>query len=214
MKRITVFGGGIAHGLWDKQGGWSERLREDLYTRTVDTKGSEHFELYNLAIRGDSSQNILDRFGHNMNSLVKHGENVEQTTILHVGGNDAQFIYEEDEVRTPPEEFRENLEELLEKSRGRSEYTFVMTLMPVKDEAAKPIPDKGGRSYTDNRMKEYSSIVREVAEGKEDVIVFDLYKLMKGKQDEVLEDGIHPNSEGHKLIYKRLEKKLSNHGII
>ena len=214
MKRIAVFGGGIAHGLWDKNGGWSERLRKELYARTIETNGSDHFELYNFAIRGDSSQQILDRFQSNMGSLEEHGDDVEQITILHVGGNDAQFIYEEDEVRTPPEKFQENVEKLLDQALEGSEKVVIMTLMPVQDEDASPIPAKSGRSYTNNRMKEYSKIIREAAGREEDVVLFDLFKLFNGKQDEMLEDGIHPNTEGHQLIYKKLKNKLSNEEII
>ena len=211
MNRITVFGGGTAHGLWDSQGGWSHRLRTNLYKRTIDTNGEEHWELYNLAIRGDSSQDIKERFKDDLEETMKHEDEAEQITILHVGGNDAQFIYEEDDVRTSPEDFEANLKEIVEQSKEKSDTTILMGMIPV-DEEPKPIPDSGGRSFTANRMKHYHGIIQEVAEEKE-VLLLDLFKQFKGNSD-LYQDGLHPNNEGHKVIFQELQEMMQKEDLI
>jgi lysophospholipase L1-like esterase len=212
MKRITVFGGGTAHGLWDSKGGWSQRLRNYLYKRTIDTNGEEHWEVYNLAIRGDSSQDIRKRFQRDLKETMKHNEDAEQITVFHVGGNDAQFIYEEDDVRTSPEDFRANLEHIVEQSSDHSDTTVLMGMIPVEEDP-KPIPDSGGRSFTSNRMKHYNKIIKEVAEENEDVVLLDLFNQFKGN-DEMYQDGLHPNNEGHRIIFEEMKEMLQQNDVI
>ena len=211
MRRITVFGGGTAHGLWDSQGGWSHRLKNFLYKRTIDSVGDQHYELYNLAIRGDSSTDILERFERDLKETMKHDEDAHQLTILHVGGNDAQFIYEEDDVRTSPEKFRENLGTIVKESEKLSDATVLMGMIPAEEDMS-PIPDSGGRSFTSKRMKAYHEIVKEVAE-KHDVLFLDHFNDFKGNE-ELYQDGLHPNNEGHKMIFDDLKEMLQKEDLI
>lgn len=212
MKRIIVFGSGTAHGYWDVQGGWSQRLRTVLDQRSLDTQGSDHFELYNLGIRGEDSGTVLDRFGVEMEN--RYAEDAEHTVIFQFGANDAMFVYEEDDLLHSPRRFRKNIEHLIEEARDSAENIIFLGLIPVDDEEIDPIPSIEGRSYSTNRMDEYNDIIGEVCEEK-GVDFIDLFELFESEASEsLLEDGLHPNSEGHRLIFEKVRRHLAQKEII
>lgn len=210
MKKIVVFGGGTSHGMWDTRGGWSERLRNDLYTDTINSVGTHYTELYNLGIRGDSASELLDRFEREFKERNRHGE-AETAVIIQVGANDAQFVYEEDDVATDPELFREQIEELNEKALEHADHVYFLGLNGVNEEDMNPIPgDIEGRSFSTNRMKQYTEIIREVTKDSDATFI----PLMKDFTDDMLKDGLHPNHKGHELIEKKVRKKLKSDGFL
>lgn len=211
MKRIIVFGSGTAHGFWDPQGGWAQRLRTELDQKTLDTQGSDHYELYNLGIRGEDSGTVLDRFREEMENRYK--EDAEYTLIFQFGANDAMFVYEEDDLLRGEEEFRGNLEELIEQAKKYTEEIIFVGLLPVDDEDIKPIPNIEGRSYTTNRMKDYNDMIKEVA-GEKDVGFISLFKEFKSGENRLFEDGLHPNGEGHELIHEKVKRHMKNEDMI
>lgn len=210
MKKILVFGAGTAHGMWDTQGGWSERLRKELYSQTINSSGANYVELYNLGVRGDSVEQVRERLDSELSARDAHGD-ADLTVIFQVGANDAQFIYEEDDVKTSPEEFREHVDELAEHAGEEADHVYFMGLLPVDEEEVDPIPgDLEGRSFSTNRMKEYSGIVREAAEEKDCGFI----PLMKNFEDEMLIDGLHPNSDGHEHIFKKVKRRLREDSVL
>ncbi|MGC9310458.1 MAG: SGNH/GDSL hydrolase family protein [Candidatus Aenigmatarchaeota archaeon] len=60
MARILIFGDSIVFGLWDKQGGWANRLRKEL-DESARGDPNRHIQLYNLGIAGDTSIDVLER---------------------------------------------------------------------------------------------------------------------------------------------------------
>lgn len=214
MKRITVFGGGTSEGLWDKKGGWVQRLKSKLNQKTLETNGSKYYETFCLGIRGDNTQDVLDRFEQELDAREKHDEEAENTIIFQVGANDAQFVFEEDDLKTSPEDFRERMNKLMDKADQRAEHVIFLGLLPVSDEDVDPLPAIEGRSYTSNRMKQYTEIIEELCEvhNIEHIDIFSMF----GEQgfDELTEDGLHPNNEGHKMILEVVEDRLSDLEVI
>jgi lysophospholipase L1-like esterase len=41
-----------------------------------------------------------------------------------------------------------------------------------------------------------------------DLLYLELIDLFKGQEDKFLFDGLHPNTEGHKLIYKKVKPEI------
>jgi acetylornithine/succinyldiaminopimelate/putrescine aminotransferase len=54
----------------------------------------------------------LDRFESELDAREKHDEDAENILIFEVGANDAQFVFEEDDLKTSPEDFRDQMNEL------------------------------------------------------------------------------------------------------
>mgnify|MGYP000037494364 CR=1 FL=1 len=214
MKRITVFGGGTSEGLWDKKGGWVNRLNCKLNQKTLDTKGSKHYETFCLGIRGDNTKNVLDRFESELDTREKHDEDAENILIFEVGANDAQFVFEEDDLKTSPEDFREQMNELMDKAGQRAEHVLFLGLLPVLDDDINPIPAIEGRSYTSNRMKQYTEIIEELCE-LHNLEYIDIFSLIEKRGfEELTDDGLHPNTEGNRIIFETVEEKLKELDVV
>lgn len=214
MKRITVFGGGTSEGLWDKQGGWVQRLKSKLNQKTLNTKGSKYYETFCLGVRGDNTQDVLDRFETELDFREKHDEDAENVLIFEIGANDAQFVFEEDDLKTSPEDFREQMNELMDKADQRAEHVIFLGLLPVLDDDTNPIPAIEGRSYTSNRMKQYTEIIEELCE-VHNVEYIDIYSMFEQASfEDLTDDGLHPNTEGHRIIFETVEEKLKELEVV
>lgn len=213
MKRITVFGGGTVQGLWDKKGGWVQRLKNELTQRTMDTNGKKYYETFCLGVRGDNTQDIIDRFETELDNREKHDEDAENILIFHIGANDAQFVFEEDDIKTSPEDFRSQLNDLMDRADQRAEHVVFLGLLPVDDENVEPMPAIEGRSYTSNRMKQYSDLIEELCTAHNHMFI-DTYDLFEADFDELSDDGLHPNTRGHKLLFETVKDRLAEKDII
>lgn len=196
--------------MWDSEGGWAERLREKLYSKTMESKGAEYTEVYNLGIRGDSMKEVLDRFRTELENRNRHGEH-ELVVIIQAGANDAQFVYEEDDVATPEDEFRETVSKLAEEAEKRAEEVVFLGLLPVDEQNFDPVPNViEGRSFSNNRMESYSEIIEEEVE--ETGCHF--LNIMKGFDEKLLTDGVHPGTEGHEHLYTKIRAFLQKEDIV
>jgi lysophospholipase L1-like esterase len=214
MNRIIVFGSGTAHGLWDVQGGWAQRLRTQLEQKTLETRGNQYYEVYNLGIRGEDTGTVLDRFDNEMKARYDDDhEETEHTVIFQVGANDTVFVYEEDDLLNDEEDFRENVRELIQKAKKYTDQVMFLGMIPVDDEDIEPIPAIEGRSYTTARMDGYNDAIREVCE-EEGAVFVNIYKQFGKDADNLLEDGLHPNGEGHNLIHQKVKQKLTENDWI
>jgi lysophospholipase L1-like esterase len=214
MKRITVFGGGTSHGLWDKKGGWVQRLKSTLNQKTLDSNGSQYYETFCLGVRGDNTHSVLDRFENELEAREKHDEGAENTLIFQVGANDAQFVFEEDDVKTSAEDFREQMNTLMDKADQRAENVIFLGLLPVNDEDVDPLPAIEGRSYTSSRMKHYTGIIKELCQIHNHEYI-DIYSLFdEAGFEDYTEDGLHPDTEGHKMIFEEVRDRLAELDVV
>jgi len=116
-------------GFWDNEGGWVQRLRRFLDAKSLENPDKYYFEVYNLGVSGNDSRQLLERFESEVNARISE-EN--QTIILfQIGANDIQYFNEEYRLRTPKEDFEQNILDLISKAKriyrqyylcGRSDY--------------------------------------------------------------------------------------------
>lgn len=69
-------------------------------------------------------------------------------------------------------------------------------------------------SYKNNSIKKYNDIVKSICY-KQKINFIELFeKFEKLNYKKLLEDGVHPNSKGHKLIFEIVKSYLSKNKII
>ena len=198
---ICVWGDSIAYGEGDyEQGGWVRRLRRFLDQKTLSNP-ENYLESYNLGVSGDTTTDLLERF--QVECRVRLGdmeENESSIIIFAIGINDAQFIHDKNDLRTPLEEFKENIQKLIDLSQKfKSEIVFI-GLNPVDESKTIPIPWDINKSYKNENVQKYNEIIKSVC--KENNIPFiDIFEQwIRINYKELLFDGLHPNSKGHQMI--------------
>ena len=210
MTQIFAFGHSITHGFWDPEGGWVQRLRKILDKKSLENSDEYYFEVYNLGVSGDDSTDLVNRIESELNARL--WEEDETVILIQIGANDIQYFNEEYRLRTPKEQFKENLMNLISISRN-----YTDRIMFVGDPVTTiegPIPWAKDKELSDSRLKNYTDTVRRTCENENIPFVDIRSELSKSDWSEKLEDGCHPNREGHKLIFERVKEKLKEEELI
>lgn len=208
--RIIVFGDSIAYGAWDKEGGWVARLRKFLDKITM-TDPDFYCIVYNCGIPGNTTKELLKRFDFETKQrLTKEDEAI---FIFEIGANDAQFNLKKKVNAVKQEDFRKNIKKLIKKAKKFSSKTIFLSIKPVDEKRAIVVPWMPEISYQNKYIQQYNQIIKEECE-KNKVHFIDLFETMLEFPKNLLEDGIHPNSKGHELIYQTVKKFLLKNKII
>lgn len=203
---ILVFGDSIAYGGFDEEGGWVARLR-----KYFDTSTEEPRAVFNLGISGNTSVDLVDRF--ETETISRLDVNEEPLIIFEIGINDSQFLNDTGAFRVPLDTFRENLEILITTAQRYTSRIVLLGLTPVDESRVDPIPWAQEVSYKNEYIKEFDGVIQEIAEvqGVSFIEMFDVFGMDSAP---LLFDGVHPNSEGHELIFETVRSYLLEHELV
>jgi len=209
MTNILVFGDSITYGAWDKEGGWVQRLR-----KFIDGKNLTNPDFYclicNLGISGNTSEDLLRRFESETKERVEEGE--ETIIMFAIGSNDSQFVCGKNKIRK--QKFQDNLQKLTDSARKFSSKIIFIGLFPSDDSKTTPIPWDITKSYKNEHIKQYNKIIKSIC-SKNKIYFIEIFEdFIKLNYQQLLEDGLHPNSEGHEKIFQRVKDFLMKKEII
>jgi len=208
--KILVFGDSIAFGVWDKKGGWVQKLREFFDEKTLDKNTDFYCLTFNLGISGNTTQDLLERFEFELKQRIDE----ELLIIFEVGINDSGILDETKEFWVPPEKFEENIKNLIGISKKYTNKIIFLGLTPVEE--SKVSPFHGGKDiyYKNENIKKYNNIIKSVCEDNKIYFIELIEKWDKMNYFKLLEDGLHPNSEGHEKIYEIVKEFLIKNEVI
>jgi len=174
-----IFGDSISYGLYDKEYlGWVNRIRLNL--------NNNHY-IFNLAIPGESSKNILDRFEIELKNRYNELDNFK--LIFAFGIKDALLLSKDNNHINI---FKENILKIIEISKNYTEYiNFVGLIKP------------NFNIRTEYKLEDVIAIDNTLEEICKDNNL-NYIKLMDLINNDELTDGLHPNSIGHKKISERI----------
>lgn len=198
MARCCVFGDSIAYGYCDSEGGWVDRLKRYFFSQDID------FAIYNQAISGDTTEDVLQRL--RKECLSRKPDFI----IFAMGTNDAQFLKKEQRMRTPKEQFRENLSSLVAIAKEFTSKVVFIGLITVDESKTSPIPWDTNKHYFLKNVKEYNEIVQAFCK-EANILFIDVWDVLGNEE---LEDGLHPTTEGHKKLYEHIKKALLSSGSL
>lgn len=167
---------------------------------------------YNLAVSGDTTEDLLERFEVETKQRVKGGE--ETVFIFGIGINDSQFVHSQNDLRTPPEKFKENIQKLIDLAQKFASKIIFVGFTPVDESKTTPIPWNTEFSYKNENVKKYDEIVKSACKENNVYFVEIFNQVMKLDYKKLLEDGLHPNSEGHQRIFEIVKDFLIKNTLI
>jgi lysophospholipase L1-like esterase len=202
---IFCFGDSITLGEYDSErGGWVDRLKTECMERHLENNESDDC-VFNLGIGGETSRMMRQRFAGELKARLDSGG--PSLVLLAYGANDAAT--KDGTFLVPLEEFLANLRWALQEARDLGCETCLLNISPIA-------PDKDGvlsasgkiRSNAD--VKAYNTAIQTLAEQEDTAMVnvhgefqrHDLGSLF-------VADGIHPNAQGHELIWQAVRKQLN-----
>jgi lysophospholipase L1-like esterase len=205
MTQILVFGDSITYGARDKAGGWVQRLRT-----FIEEKYPEEHLIYNLGVSADTSDSLIER----LEDETKRREGSEIIFIFQIGANDSAFLSTKKDFWASKEKFRNNIKDIIKKSKKISQKIFFVENIPVDENKTHPVPWDKRVTYKNENIKKYNEIIKEVC-NKEVVSFIGVFdKFFKSDYKKLLQDGVHPNSEGHEKIFEIVKEFLIKNKVI
>lgn len=210
MARILVFGDSITYGAWDTmRGGWADRLKSFCMEKELENSRFD-YAVYNLGISGDNTENVLRRLENEINCRIWKDEKI--IIIFAIGVNDSWFINSENSFKVAPDNFRNNLKEIIKISQKFSSSIAFIGLTPV-DEIRTILWDID-ISYKNEYISNYDNIIKLICR-ENNIHFIDMFgEFNKVDYKKLLEDGLHPNSEGHQKMFEIVRNYLLKKGII
>lgn len=207
--RVLIFGDSITQGMWDTDGGWVNRLRQHYdQLQTADLKNRDEPVVFNLGISADNSANILKRIVPETIARTRHGK--LPVVVVQIGVNDSSADNLPAKSKSLPlKDYEENLRTIVARVKPLSSKIIFVGLSACDEQNTTHVA-WGNFYYTNKNIKQYESKMQEVAAqlGLDFIPVFDSFMAELNKSRNLLPDGLHPNNQGHELMYQIIAPKL------
>lgn len=199
MARICIWGDSITWGATDhEKEGWANRLRHYFYNES-----DEDLSVYNVGISGDNSDDLMKRF--EVECIAREPDVI----IFAIGTNDSQYVESKDNPRVSLKKYEENLQNLIDIAKKHSTKIGFIGLTKVVENKVMPIPWSPTKYYDNENVKLYDDKLKEVV-SKNNLPYLYMFDLL---EDEELEDGLHPNSNGHEKMFQRIKTFLIENNL-
>lgn len=188
--KIGIWGDSIVHGVGDSEMfGWGNRVRATLF---------EKVEIYVRAIRGDTSQDLLERFEVECQSIRP------EIIIVAIGINDSSYLLKDQEnTLVSLSDFESNLKKII-KIAASNKIIFV-GLTHVDEQLVCPlVGSTTGKCYSNRIIGRFDQKIKEITASTGSEYV----SLLPHVQLHHLDDGLHPNANGHEIIASEVAKAL------
>lgn len=209
MSKILAFGDSITYGKWDSLGGWAERLRTYVDKKYNRGANIENKQVYNLGIPGEVSVRMAERFEVELDMRITKSEiDPENIIIIAIGANDANPVNWMTQKQTSENNFKQALVSMIGNARKLKTQIFLVGLAPLNvSQLYEFVPDWTDK-FDQSDIQKFDQFVKDVAES-ESVEYIEMFEyLMKHGIESKMVDGIHPNDEGHELMFKRIVSKI------
>lgn len=204
-KQVFIFGHSLTLGMWDSEGGWADRLKKELMQEFHNS--DNYYEVYNLGIADEDSSQLRDRIEEELDR--RNYEDAEKYIIIQIGANDIQYFTEEGEMRVSKEDFRENIEKIIDTA---NDYGKPIVVSDGYTSINGSIPDFEEIEVTDDRLEDYVSTLEKICLESDVEFVNLRKKISKDEWISNLEDGFHPGMDIHEEIFELLKKKIEEIG--
>src|SRR4030042_2129305 len=199
MNNILIFGDSITAGRGVKKvKNWTSKL-----SSVFDAKNTYETIIYNLAIPGETSKDLIQRINFECQTRTKKLTNNDAISIvIAIGINDSRNIGTHDELNTPLDVFRQNIETLIDiENKFTNDLIFIGPTPVIENKMS-----LGEHLYFLNKnIAEYNKNIKEICNTRRVNFIditdgwlnFDYEKLLA-------EDGIHLNELGHEKIFEKI----------
>ena len=217
MARILVFGDSIVFGNWDQDGGWVDRLKKYFFKESL-SNSDYYYMVYNVGVSGDTSSELLERFEyevqHRLWEREETGEKEEIIIILSTGKNDAAFIKSRKSLTVSINNFTINIKQLLTIAKKYSVKIVFVGPSFIDETKTKPTEWDSNIEYRNKDIEKYNEMIKLSCQEKKIHFINMYEEFKKLDYKKLLEDGVHPNSAGHKKIFEIVKDFLVEKSVV
>lgn len=209
MFSILCFGDSVVYGRGETPSkGWVGRLKEDF------EKDSNFKAVYNLGIAGDTSYSLQKRIRfESLPRIWRRNSHDKYVAIIGIGGNDAKEIISEGNTTTHREDFTKNIMNCIDEIYDIFDEIVLIGIGQVNESKTRPFVKNV--YFSNDLLLEYNDLLRDVANQK-NCYFCDIQDFVHQQENypSLLEDGVHPNSQGYDALYTYIKKFLDEHQLL
>lgn len=211
LKQIYIFGDSIVFGQWDIERGWVARLQTFAAEKRHNNYNYLNF-IYNLGVPGNTTRDLVDRFHTDIQPRIRF---LDKAVIFSIGLNDSAFNPTRDnENHVTLDMFRSNIRILLDYARRYTTYILFLGLLPVDEKRCNQGYSAYRKSYSNVHIDTYNQSLKEACL-ELGVDFLNLNQLFRKTHfQNMLFDGVHPNSSGHEIIFREVKDYLLKRSLL
>jgi lysophospholipase L1-like esterase len=208
-KSILVFGGSAVWGQGDLNGGWVHLLRKFIDTKYSKSKMAYKIQLYNLGVSGETTTKLAKWIDYEIEHRIKK----DLIVVICLTTNDSARIKSENSHKTVEEKFVMNINLITKIAQKYTDKVVVVNSQPVSEHLTNPLAWSKDKYIKNKDIEKYNSLAKRFC-SENNIDYIDIYKVLKTKfNKELSNDGVHPNTKGHQLIFAMvrdflIQKKL------
>lgn len=198
MGKLFFFGDSITAGKWDENGGWANRIISEIMKENIKSGvcalGFECIA-YNLGIAGNGTLDVLKRLEDEVHARANKTDHLEKIQLVFlIGVIDSLYLPHKKTGLFSLKEFENNISQLMHVATTITKNVSFIGLLPVNE----TIINRGDRHFLNSRLKEFDGIIHRLCKKKKlsSLLLFDKWL----DRIHLLEDGLHPNTEGHEFL--------------
>jgi lysophospholipase L1-like esterase len=203
--RVFFVGDSITQGYWDLEGGWVTRISKGFTEQAIDD--SPYYEsprVFNLGVSGDNADKILKRLDVELRARIDGRDDV---VIFSFGTNDSQK--RNGQVVSSPEKFKKDLEKIYQIAKKYVDGVAIANILPCDEARVQPVAWNAEVYYYNERINDFNQVIGRFCKEKSVRLIDIATPFATANTDnQLLIDGLHPNSDGHKLIAEIVLKGL------
>jgi lysophospholipase L1-like esterase len=202
--KVVALGDSLVYGYGDAEGGgWVERLRR----RGLDPARPGPI-FYNLGVRGDTIQHVLQRFESELRQRGELRNRIPDRLILSVGVNDSARLGRlTGRHLVAFDDFQAALAQLLDRANHICPTVFV-GMVPVDEQK---MPFLGALHFNHEDQYLYKEATRLACHERQVPYLdtFEIWRQRGNWESQLCCDGLHPNGQGYQTLLKDITDWLS-----
>ena len=208
MPKLFLFGDSITWGAWDLEGGgWAQRLRTALDSYTLSNE-DYWCPVYSLGVSGDRSAGLAARLEQETSARL--AEDGQVIILIAIGINDSKIDLKDPANNVTETQYAENLGAILKKAKLFSNKISFMGLTPINQELLDPLPWDTTLAYRMTRVQSFEATCQKFCADNDIPFLSLIDSWLRMDYNSLLEDGLHPNSKGHQLLFESVKAFLVN----
>ncbi len=202
MAKICIWWDSTGRWAFDKdQWGWANRL----HIRGL----KNHLYVYNFSVSSNDTRGVLYAMEKQISIINKIEPEEEYIYIFAIWSNDARYKSQKSNKITPLPEFKSNLEKIIKSAKDVTNKIMFVGLKKIDESKTRPIPWETTEYYENDDLQRYNQTLIDIC-NENNVNFLSMWDTLN---NEDFEDWLHPNSQWHEKIYKKVKEHLNNNLI-
>jgi len=182
---------------------WVRMLRKFLNLK-------EEASIFNLGIGGETSTGLFERIDTECKARNP------DIIIVRIGANDARYNnITENSVEIPIDKFKDNIKNIIDICKKFTKEIIFIGNLPCVESKTTPTIWSPTEYFYNTSLEKYNNLMKEIC-NREKILFLDLFDewLKIDYEKFLLDDGLHPNAEGHKKIFEAVKDFLIRNKVI